>query len=62
MTDINVERASQILESKDTINVMLSGDPVWIEKVDAGSGIATVHLNANPADTRTVSVTQLTEQ
>lgn len=58
---MDMTRAKQIFESKDTIGVKLDGDPVWIEKVDEANGVATVTVGNNPVNTRTVSVTQLQE-
>ncbi|QAY68156.1 H-type small acid-soluble spore protein [Paenibacillus protaetiae] len=59
---MNVERAKQIYNAKETISVKLDGDPVWIEKVDADNGVATVQVGNNPVNTRTVSVFQLQEE
>lgn len=58
---MNVQRAQQILRSKDKIDVELNGMPVWIESIDAGSGTAQVHLENNPAVVQTVPVDQLQE-
>lgn len=59
---MNVERAKEIYQSKDTISVKLDGDPVWIEKVDSENGVVTVQVSSNPLNTRTVSVNQLVEE
>ncbi|CAM3640778.1 H-type small acid-soluble spore protein [Cohnella lubricantis] len=58
---MNAERAQQIYESSDTIAVQLDGDPVWIEKVDAANGVATVKVGSNPLNTQTVAVERLQE-
>ncbi len=58
---MNVDRAKQIFDSKDTIAVQLEGQPVWIEEVDAANGMATVQVGADPLNTQTVSVERLKE-
>lgn len=58
---MNVERAKQIYESKDTIAVQLEGQPVWIEKVDEANGVATVQVGRKPTNVQTVAVDRLTE-
>lgn len=59
---MNVERAQEIFQSKDTIPVQLdSGQPVWIEKVDRENGVATVQVGSNPVNTETVNVERLRE-
>ncbi|MDF2836731.1 MAG: small, acid-soluble spore protein family [Paenibacillus sp.] len=58
---MDLNRAKQIYESKDTIGVNLEGDSVWIEKVDEASGTATVTVGNNPVNTKTVSVDRLQE-
>jgi small acid-soluble spore protein H (minor) len=59
---LNVERAEEIFHSKDMIPVRLdSGQSVWIEKVDADNGVATVQVGTNPGNTQTVAVERLHE-
>jgi small acid-soluble spore protein H (minor) len=59
---MNTERAMEIFHSKDTIPVQLDdGQPVWIEKVDAANGVATVQVGSNPSNTQTVAVERLKE-
>lgn len=58
---MNASRARQIMESKDTFAVQLDGHSVWIENVDEASGMATVSVNKNPDNTKTVAVDQLVE-
>ncbi|GIO10611.1 hypothetical protein J19TS2_01660 [Cohnella xylanilytica] len=58
---MNVDRAKQIFDSKDTIAVQLEGQSVWIEEVDAANGMATVQIGSDPLNTQTVSVERLKE-
>lgn len=58
---MDISRAKEILNSEKTIEVKLGGVPVWIDKVDAPTSTATVHLKNNPSSQKTVSVDQLQE-
>lgn len=58
---MNAQRAAEIISSKDTIEVELEGQPVWIENVDEANGMATVQIGAKPTNTKTVSVERLRE-
>ncbi|MBB6633442.1 H-type small acid-soluble spore protein [Cohnella thailandensis] len=58
---MNAQRAAEIFSSKDTIEVELEGQPVWIENVDEANGMATVQIGAKPTNTKTVSVERLKE-
>ena len=58
---MNAQRAAEIFSSKDTIEVELEGQPVWIENVDEANGMATVQIGAKPTNTKTVSVERLRE-
>jgi small acid-soluble spore protein, H-type len=58
---VNAQRAAEIFSSKDTIEVELEGQPVWIENVDEANGMATVQIGAKPTNTKTVSVERLRE-
>lgn len=59
---MDVKRAMQIYNSKDTHLVQLEGDSVWIENVDEDNGMATVMVNNNPVNTKTVSCDRLEEK
>ncbi|MCM3629388.1 H-type small acid-soluble spore protein [Paenibacillus glycanilyticus] len=60
---MDVNRAKQIYNSESTIKVHLDdGDSVWIEHVDEASGTATVQVEGNPANTKTVPVDRLQEK
>lgn len=59
---MDVQRAREIYESKDTIGVRVDGESVWIENVDETNGMATVQFGSRPANTKTVSVDRLQER
>ncbi|WP_047155555.1 H-type small acid-soluble spore protein [Aneurinibacillus tyrosinisolvens] len=58
---MEVQRAQQIVESRDTINVEFQGVPVWIDSIDNQSKTASVHPTENPADRKTVALNELKE-
>ncbi|CAM3516433.1 MULTISPECIES: H-type small acid-soluble spore protein [Paenibacillus] len=58
---MDVQRAVEIFESKDTYKVNLEGEPVWIEHVDQQNGMATVQVGSRPTNTQTVKVDRLEE-
>ncbi|WP_308636311.1 H-type small acid-soluble spore protein [Paenibacillus silvisoli] len=58
---MDAKRAMQIYSSKDTYEVHMGGQPVWIENVDEQNGLATVQVGADPHNTQTVSVDRLQE-
>jgi len=58
---MDVKRAKEIYNSEGTYQVQLEGDSVWIENVDEDKGMATVTVNNNPTNTKTVSCDQLQE-
>ncbi|HTG68670.1 MAG TPA: H-type small acid-soluble spore protein [Candidatus Udaeobacter sp.] len=58
---MDTARAMQIYESEQTFLVKLDEDSVWIENVDEANGMATVMVNNNPVNTKTVSVDRLKE-
>lgn len=58
---MDVNRAQEILQAKDIIEVRLNGQSVWIEEVDQKNETAKVRLEGNPNDKRIVAVDELTE-
>ncbi|KRE29792.1 H-type small acid-soluble spore protein [Paenibacillus sp. Soil522] len=58
---MDTARAMQIYESEQTFLVKLDEDSVWIEDIDQANGMATVMVNNNPVNTKTVSVDRLKE-
>lgn len=59
---MDVKRAIDIYQTKDTVAVQLDGEPVWIEHVDEINGMATVQVGSRPTNTHTVSVDRLLEE
>lgn len=59
---MDVKRAQDIYDSKEMISVLLDGEPVWIEHVDAENGMATVQVGSRPTNTYTVGVERLEEK
>lgn len=58
---MELDRAIDIFQSKDTFKVKLEGEPVWIEEIDHANAMATVQVGSRPTNTVTVSVRQLEE-
>ncbi|UOF89237.1 H-type small acid-soluble spore protein [Fodinisporobacter ferrooxydans] len=58
---MDIDRARQILESTNKINVKYDGKPVWIEEVFESSATARVHLEHKPSDQMHVKVSELQE-
>lgn len=58
---MDLNRAQEIFQSKDIIDVQMNGTSVWIEGVDAQSGTVRVYPEGNPQDKRTVNVNELME-
>ncbi|CAM4475936.1 H-type small acid-soluble spore protein [Paenibacillus tarimensis] len=58
---MNVERALEIINAKETYPVHYLGDSVWIDEVDAGNGTATVQVLDDRKETQKVPVDKLTE-
>jgi small acid-soluble spore protein H (minor) len=58
---MEVDRANEIMQTSDKIDVQLNGQPVWIDSVNLTEGTVTVHPEEQPNDTRTVRAAQLKE-
>lgn len=58
---MDIQRAVEIFNSKDTYKVNLGGESVWIEHVDQQNGMATVQVGSRPTNTLTVNVDRLKE-
>ncbi len=58
---MDFSRAQQILNSKDTIEVLHNGSSVWIESLSAGNNTATVRTMDERGMAREVNVTELIE-
>lgn len=58
---MDLNRAQEIFQSKDKIDVQMNGTPVWIEGIDVQSGTVRVYPEGNPEDKQTVDVKELME-
>ncbi|MEB3100900.1 H-type small acid-soluble spore protein [Ferviditalea candida] len=58
---MDIQRAKQILEMSDFVDVQFDGQAVWIDSVDMDSGAVKVHSMDNEADRKSVSPEQLRE-
>ncbi|WP_078553092.1 H-type small acid-soluble spore protein [Bacillus alkalicellulosilyticus] len=58
---MNVQRAQEIIESPQEINVQYNGTPVWIQHVNEDEATARVFKANSPEDEMTVPVDQLLE-
>jgi small acid-soluble spore protein H (minor) len=58
---MDVQRAKEIVNSTDSIEVHLNGQSVWIDSVDATAQTATVHTQGSNTQSKSVRVQELTE-
>jgi small acid-soluble spore protein H (minor) len=58
---MDVQRAKEIINSSDEVKVLLQGQSVWIESVDATTQTATVHAQGTEAQSKSVLVQELKE-
>lgn len=58
---MDVQRAKEIINHPETIEVRLNGSHVWIDSVDATTKTATVHEMGGESMSKTVRVDQLEE-
>ncbi|WP_134704286.1 H-type small acid-soluble spore protein [Ammoniphilus sp. YIM 78166] len=58
---MDLNRAQQIIEAEETIDVQVEGMSVWIEGIDAQSKTARVHPEGEPENKRTVAIADLQE-
>lgn len=59
---MKVDRAQQILNSSQNIEVTYQGTPIWITDVHNSTGTAHVKMPKNSTNLVEVSVEELTEQ
>ncbi|MGD8190602.1 H-type small acid-soluble spore protein [Brevibacillus ginsengisoli] len=59
---MNANRALQIINSEEKIQVTFQGTPVWIDGVEEETQTARVHTEGDPKDTKRVAIKQLVEQ
>lgn len=58
---MELQRAEEILQSKEKIKVKHEGQSVWIDGVDVETKTARVHPEEDPDNQRTVSLEALQE-
>jgi small acid-soluble spore protein H (minor) len=58
---MELNRVQEILNSDDTIEVKLLGDPVWIESLDERNKTVKVHLENDPDHSKEVAIAQIHE-
>jgi len=59
---MDVNRAQEIVDSPKEFVVQLNSREVWIDSVDAYSGVAKVHPENDPKVSKNVPITELQEQ
>ncbi|MGC5326935.1 H-type small acid-soluble spore protein [Brevibacillus sp. SYSU BS000544] len=59
---MDVNRALQIVQSEEKIQVMYQGVPVWIDGVEEATNTVRIHPESDPKDTKRVSVKLLDEK
>jgi len=59
---MDVDRAKEILDSSQKINVYFQGEPIWIEEVYERTDTALVHTESDPKNSKHVKVAELNEQ
>jgi small acid-soluble spore protein H (minor) len=59
---MDVNRAQEIIQAKEKIEVQYQGKSVWIDGVDEKTATARVHTEGNPTESMTVAVDQLVEK
>lgn len=58
---MNAQRAKEIVESPETINVTFNGEPIYIQNVDDKQEVARIFPLNNPENEMDVPITQLKE-
>jgi len=59
---MDVKRVKQILSSSADIEVKYQGQSVWIDELDEGGTLATVHLRGPMEERSQVAITDLLEE
>lgn len=59
---MDAERAQEIIESADEIEVMYDGESVWLDSIDFETKMAVVHTLWSPDEEIEVPVAELQEQ
>lgn len=58
---MNIQRAKQIIESANEIEVHYKGVPVWIQNVDEAGSTARVYKRSTPDNEIVIPIDQLEE-
>lgn len=58
---VDINRAQEIIDSSEQIDVRWNGESVWIDSVDPNRETVHVHAENDPSDHKSVPVNQLTE-
>ncbi|MFC2946888.1 H-type small acid-soluble spore protein [Virgibacillus sediminis] len=56
------QRAKEIRQSENLINVTFRGNPIYIQNIDEQNETANVYMLENPQETHRVSLGELQEQ
>ncbi|GAE33665.1 small acid-soluble spore protein H [Halalkalibacter akibai] len=59
---MDTQRAHEISSSPAMVDVLYNGERIYIEHVDQGNGMATIHPLDDPGDKYSVTVDSLTEK
>ncbi|MFC7443144.1 H-type small acid-soluble spore protein [Laceyella putida] len=59
---MDIERAKEILQSPERIEVKYRGEPVWIEMVDETAEKVRVHSETNPQEVKIIPVYDLDDR
>ena len=58
---MDLQRAQEIYQAEEKIDVQWNGASVWIDSIDLEQGTARVHMENDPAVVETVPVNSLRE-
>lgn len=58
---MNLDRACEILQSKEVYDVYYNGTPVWIDSIDVKRGAASIHEGEDAGNKKEVPVEELKE-
>ncbi|WP_027417854.1 H-type small acid-soluble spore protein [Aneurinibacillus terranovensis] len=58
---MDIQRAQEIMQAKNIIDVQFQGMSVWIDHIDAQNKTARIHKQDNPQNSQTVSLAELQE-
>jgi H-type small acid-soluble spore protein len=58
---LKLSRVQEILQSEETIDVRMQGDPIWIVSLDEMDETVKIHLASDPQHERVVPITSIHE-